>query len=150
MTFQNLYNISREQYISFIGIMFRHFKYRLLGKNIYSSTKSRIQSVKNILLDGCLSVGFIGSEFSSIHDVTQLNIWGQMFVKGNVSINRGSRISVMNGANLSLTNCFINSNVIIQCEHSIEIGDGSAIGWGTQICDEDYHNVKYANTPPVV
>lgn len=148
MKIRDLILCSRSKHLCFLGMLIRHIKYKLRGKNIVTDTRTKIYGLKNILMSGRLSVGFVGPEFVSRNDSTQLNIIGKMQSLGQVTIHRGSRISVMNGANLFLTNCFINSNVIIQCEHSIEIGDGSAIGWGTQICDEDYHNIKYANTPP--
>ena len=82
-----------------------------------------------------------------IQDVyTVCKLIGTLIVNGIVRIQRGCRIDVGDAAMLELNNCFINSNCIILCQHGISIGYGTAIGWNTQICDEDYHQVICANT----
>lgn len=148
MKIRNLYYISHGQNECFLILLLKHLYYKAHRRNIVAFNNTHINGVDCIHVNrGRLMIGMKCPEFSSPHDVTQLYIRGSLNVAGFVRINRGCRISVMDEARLSLMNCFINANVIIQCEHAITIGSESSIGWGTQICDEDYHGIVYENAP---
>ena len=123
----------------------KYFYYRLFHKLIVlCGSFVKIVGIKRIIQqNGSLMIGLIGPEFVVNSDPTLLYITGALHILGSVTINKGSRVCVMDSGTLCLDSCFINSNVHIMCEHEIYIGKGSAIGWGTQICDEDYHSIEY-------
>lgn len=146
MKLKKLYTFCHERDTSFIRALIKHVYYKLrYSLNVVCGNAVQILSPRNIHIhEGRLEVGFVGPEFVVDSDKTLIFSTGSMIVSGRVLINKGSRICVVDRGGLTLNNCFINSNVVILCEHNIHIGSGTAIGWGTQICDEDYHRIKYA------
>ena len=134
--------LDNHSILPMVRYVFFHFAYRLrliVGNTVKCVGLSNISQHS-----GTLQLGFIGPEFIVDSEPTLLYLKGKLDLTGYVTINKGTRICVMEEGQLNLTNCFINSNVIIMCEHGISVGDGSAIGWGTQICDADYHKIEYS------
>lgn len=142
-----LYRLGKQNDCFFIGLLLRHVYYKLrYNLNIILDNSVSIINPRNIWIqNGRLEVGFVGPEFVMKSDKTLLHCSGSVHMLGRVRINKGCRVYVAPKGHLVLSDCFINSNVIIMCEHTVSIGAGSAIGWGTQICDEDYHYISYAN-----
>ena len=95
----------------------------------------------NPIVKGRLEVAMDDSILSFPHTKTIIHSGGDFLNNGIVRINRGCRIEIGDGATLELNNCFINNNCLILCKHGIKIGSESAIGWNTQICDEDFHEI---------
>ena len=142
-----LYKLGKQNGCVSIGLFLRHIYYKLrYNLNMVLTDPVSIVTPCNISIQhGRLEVGFVGPEFVMRRDKTLLHCSGKVLVHGRVRINKGCRIYVAPKAQLILSDCFINSNVIIMCEHAVAIGAGSAIGWGTQIIDDDYHVIQYAN-----
>ncbi|HEU5407759.1 MAG TPA: acyltransferase, partial [Nitrospira sp.] len=97
----------------------------------------------NISVRGELKVGIRAPGFQSGKDWTFLRVRGSLLVIGNVSLGRGSRIEIGEGAICKLTSCNLNGASDIIISHGLEIGEGSVIAWGCQIMDNDWHNVNY-------
>lgn len=146
MRITTLYNYSRVYKTSFIYLILSHLYYKVCkGKNLLLYPHTIINGLANLLIKGRLLVGLDATGFSLPSDITMLSINGSLTSYGVNRISRGCRVEVGTGAKLELNNCFINSDVRIICTQQIIIGDDSAIGWGTQICDNDFHSVIYAN-----
>lgn len=146
MRITTLYNYSRVYKINFIYLIFSHLYYKVCkGKNLLLYPHTIINGLPNLLIKGRLLVGLDAAGFSLPSDITMLSINGSLTSHGVNRISRGCRVEVGIGAKLELNNCFINSDVRIIFTQQIIIGDDSAIGWGTQICDNDFHVVTYAN-----
>ena len=65
---------------------------------------------------------------------------GRLIVEGTAWVGRGSRLDVGPGATLSLGPAVsVSPDVLIVSTTSVTIGEGSAIGWGSQILDSDFH-----------
>ncbi len=148
MKFAALYRLGKQNDGFSIGLLLRHIYYKLrYNLNMVLDNSVSIVNPRNIQIPkGRLEVGFVGPEFVMRSDKTLLCCLGKVSVSGRVRINKGCRVYVAPKAQLFLSDCFVNSNVIIMCEHGVTIGANSAIGWGTQIIDDDYHSIQYANS----
>ncbi len=83
---------------------------------------------------------------TSYHGFVARNVWshlrvrGRLIVEGTAWVGRGSRLDVGPGATLSLGPAVsVSPDVLIVSTTSVTIGEGSAIGWGSQILDSDFH-----------
>lgn len=146
MKIRDVYTICRQSDTLFIPMLLRHLYWRLVRRtNIIMSTKVKWYGRGRPDISGRLMVGCDNSILSHSNTLTTIKMYGNFIVNGLVRVQRGCRIEIQNNATLELNNCFINNNCLILCEHNILIGSGTAIGWNTQICDEDYHDVVSVN-----
>lgn len=135
-----LYTYCRNCGVPFLHTWLRHL-YLLL------TTKQNVVVGQDVSMDakpmvnGRLMIGMDNSILSLPKSSTWIKNAGEFICKGIVDINRGCRIEVSEDARLVLDNCFINNNCLILCQHEMSVGSGTSIGWNTQICDEDYHEV---------
>lgn len=130
----------KEKEIAFLPIWFRHLWLRLTTKqNIVSG--GHVSLSGKIDVKGRLMIGMDNIILSLPKTSTWIKTAGDFMCNGIVNIHRGCRIEVAEGAKLELNNCFINNNCLILCQHGISIGVDTAIGWNTQILDEDFHEV---------
>ena len=142
MRIRDIYTTCKQSDINFIPTLIRHWYWRIVRHaNLLISSRVFWSGNGNANINGRLTVGFDNSILSHPHTPTTIKMFGNLIVKGIVRIQRGCHIEVGEGATLELNNCFINNNCLILCEHGISIGAETAIGWNTQICDENYHEV---------
>lgn len=142
MHIKDIHTICKKNGIRFVPTLIRHWYWRIVGHvNILLSSHVHWFGNDKTDIRGRLMVGFDNSILSHPNTPTTIKMFGNLIVNGIVRIQRGSRIEVGEGATLELNNCFINNNCLILCEHGLSIGAETAIGWNTQICDEDYHDV---------
>lgn len=85
---------------------------------------------------------YIGINYSyplpSVIDIYQ----GELFIKGNVSINRGCKIRISKNSILEIGDgTFINEGSKIYCEEGIIIGKNCAIGFDSKLMDTDIHKI---------
>ena len=117
--------------------------YHLFSKNILAHHNTTILGIRRIETDGWLYVGISPSGYLNKHDRTFLNVRGKLVIQGTVSIYKGCRIFVAEGAVCTLKSCYITGLANLFVGHSLEIGKGSLIGWGSQILDHDAHSISY-------
>ena len=142
MHIKDIHTICKQSGISFVPTLIRHWYWRLVRHvNILLSPHVHWFGKGRININGRLMAGFDNSVLSHPNTPTTIKMFGNLIVTGIVRIQRGSRIEIGEGATLELNNCFINNDCLILCEHGLSIGAESAIGWNTQICDEDYHEI---------
>ena len=113
---------------------------------IDGKTKLNIEKNAQIINRGYLSMGLNPDEFypSSSPGLLHLFENSKLVLNGNVKVGCGVLIEVYKDACLEIgSNVFINSNAVIICSKSIKIGDDTGIGWNTEICDTDYHQVLH-------
>lgn len=131
-----------------VGFIMRYIKSRALYHcNVLTTGNVVMRGMRNMRVDGRLSIGIGNAAFSLPSDKTYLLIDGTLESRGMTRISRGCRVQIAKDASLMLDNCFINCDTRMICTHGISIGAGSAIGWGCQFCDEDFHSLEYANAP---
>ena len=72
-------------------------------------------------------------------------IWevsGRLVINGTVGIGRGSRISIANGATLTLGDKFvITGNSTIICQKEIIFGSDCLLSWDVLVMDTDFHHI---------
>lgn len=88
------------------------------------------------------------------------NIWelsGTLVIKGNANIGRGSKMSVADGATLTMgKNLAITGNNQIICQKEISFGDNDLLSWDILIMDTDFHKIipvdnnEHINLPSVI
>lgn len=140
MRAKDLYSYCKMNGVAFITSWFRHVWLRLsIKQNIVVGRKVTLCGKPDVR--GRLMIGMDNSILSLPKTRTWIKNAGELICSGIVDIHRGCRIEVADGAQLVLDNCFVNNNCLILCQHGISIGTNTAIGWNTQICDEDYHKV---------
>jgi tetrahydrodipicolinate N-acetyltransferase len=106
------------------------------GSRIRAHRKARVRLSPGSLL-------FVGLE----HDggagtALRLRPGAELVVDGTVQIMRGCRVTVWDGASLSIgTRSFVNDGSTIVCYERIRIGSGCAISWNTTVTDTDVHRL---------
>ncbi len=87
---------------------------------------------------GCHDVGTLDLLYSR----TMWEVMGTLIIKGKTSIGRGSKISIGNGAVLTLgRNFMINGNSAIICQKEISFGNDCLLSWDILMMDTDFHSV---------
>ena len=77
---------------------------------------------------------------------SMLELLGTLVIKGKVSIGQGSKISVAEGATLTLGEEFrITGNSEIVCHKAITFGSDCLMSWDILLMDTDFHHVLDAN-----
>jgi acetyltransferase-like isoleucine patch superfamily enzyme len=76
-------------------------------------------------------------------DKTIVDLHGDLSTRGDVSIGKGCRIWVGEGAHCVLEDCYISANTLAIVRHGLTIGAGSAISWGCQFLDDDWGTIFY-------
>ena len=112
-------------------------------RGCYVHAYGHVEGYENIAVEGELRIGIRAPGFQSGKDCTLLLVRGRLEVAGSVSIGRGSRVEIAKGALCRLTNCNLNGASDLVIRHGLEIGSDSAISWGCQIMDDDWHNLDY-------
>ena len=79
---------------------------------------------------------------------TIMELHGELRICGKVSIGRGCRIWVGDGALCVLDDCYMSGNTLAFIRHGLTIGAGSAISWGCQFLDDDWNTVLYPGKRP--
>lgn len=129
------------------GLLFilKNLPFWIRGQIIFASPRAIIVHPKNIHVEGTLYIDLSYTGFLHEGDRSFLNINGEMLVRGNVTIGKGSRFDVGAGAVCMLNNCKISgmSNFIIQ--HGLTIEDNSRIAWGCELLDNDQHVSVHAD-----
>ena len=68
---------------------------------------------------------------------------GELVINGNFSAGPGTKIIIGSNAVLILgDNSYITANTEIYCTTKIIIGNSTAISWGVQILDSDFHSIN--------
>jgi acetyltransferase-like isoleucine patch superfamily enzyme len=72
----------------------------------------------------------------------------RLSIHGDVSINRGTRVLIDQGAHLEIGHqSYINYNSAVTCFEHITIGSNCAISWNTNIFDGNAHELIVAGVP---
>lgn len=111
---------------------------------IDGKTRLNIQKNAQIINKGCLTMGLKPDDFfPSTRPCTFTMLENsKLILNGTVRVGRGVIIEIQKSACLEIgKNVCVNSNVSIICAQSIKIGDNTGIGWDTEICDTDYHQI---------
>lgn len=143
-TLIKLYKKCRRSDTSFLILIIKALYYKLRKKNILVHQRVTIKGLNNIQTDGLLTVGIDYIGFSDRSDKTLLNIKGNLKVKGDFTIQRGSRWDIGTNATVTLgNNGYIHSFSLFVIMHQLEIGDDCAISWNCQFLDSDFHEISY-------
>jgi acetyltransferase-like isoleucine patch superfamily enzyme len=76
-------------------------------------------------------------------DKTIVDLHGDLRTRGDVSIGKGCRIWVGDGAHCVLEDCYISANMLAIIRHGLTIGAGSAISWDCRFLDDDWNTLCY-------
>lgn len=148
MRIRDIYTTCKQSDICFVPTLIRHWSWRVVRHaNVLLSPCVHWSGNGIINIHGRLTIGFDNSILSHPHTPTTIKMFGNLIVNGIARIQRGCRIEIGEGATLELNNSFINNNCLILCQHGISIGAETSIGWNSQICDEDYHEVVRCEQP---
>ena len=87
-----------------------------------------------------------------VYERTILEISGNLIIKGNAYIGRGTKISVAKGETLTFgDNLEITANTQIICQKEIEFDNNNLLSWDILIMDTDFHKLikdeVYINRP---
>ena len=131
----------RKNPLAGILFVFQNLPFWLRGQMVFASPGAIIRHGRNLDVDGILYVDLANTGFLHEGDHSYLNLSGRMSIRGRVSIGRGSRFDIGEGAVCTLINCRVSgmSNFIIQ--YSLLIDDNSRIAWGCELMDNDQHNL---------
>jgi acetyltransferase-like isoleucine patch superfamily enzyme len=122
--------------------------YHLLSKHIYADHTATIRQVHNIRTNGELHIGRHYEGFMSRHDRTLVSAEGELIVNGLVSLGRGSRLYVRQGARCVLTDCSVTGLSSFVISRHLEIGAQSVVAWGCEFLDADWHTIDYPDRQP--
>lgn len=117
---------------------------RMYIANIFVHSHALIRGHRNIVVNGELKVGIRAPGFMSPSDKTAIKVYGRLQIEGSVSIGRGSRIEIGDGAVCALDGCNLNGASDFIIRYGLTIGAGSTISWGCQFLDSDWHDISYA------
>lgn len=128
----------------------RSLSYWAQGQPILAHPNTRILGLKNIHIDGRLTLGLTHVGFLHDGDRTYVNIYdrGRLDVRGSVAIARGCRLDISRGACCLLDSCTINGRTRLLVSHGLEIGAGTIISWDCEFLDDDWHEVDYPGKRP--
>lgn len=131
-----------------LGFVIKNIKFKMKRKNIIVHNNTIIKGLRNIdTQEGKLRIGLSDIGFLNKHDRCYLNIRGKLIIKGNVRIDKGSRLDIGPNAICILDSCSIGSFVKIIIQHHLEINKNSAVSWDCQILDEDFHQMLSNGCP---
>jgi acetyltransferase-like isoleucine patch superfamily enzyme len=131
--------------VNYWGLLFKSTYYHFLGKKIYAHPKTMIRGLPNIESTDPIFIGTSYVGFLNKYDRTYLNIKGKLITKGYVAIGKGCRFDIGKDAVCRLSNCSITGQTNFIITHSAEIGDNSAISWGCEFLDTDFHKIDYSD-----
>jgi acetyltransferase-like isoleucine patch superfamily enzyme len=117
--------------------------YHLFRRRIFAHHNTVIRGIQNIESHGRLLIGTGYTGLFNGHDRTFLRINGKLITHGTVHIGKGSRVFVGKNATCTLTQCSITGHSNFNITHHLEIGPGSAIAWGCEFLDNDFHTLEY-------
>ena len=124
---------TRNQFLSFI-----------IGWN--TIIKMKKNSAISVYPSGRLTIGM--NELNRRKTVLILEKYASLSILGKVSIFNGCRISVGEGATLTIgNNTYVNESSRIMAVEKITIGDACAISWNVTIIDSDMHSIVINNIP---
>jgi len=129
--------------VNYWGLLFKSAYYHFLGKKIYAHPKTTILGLSNIEATDPIYIGTSYVGFLNRYDRTFLNINGKLVTEGYVAIGKGCRFDIGKDAFCKLTNCSITGQTNFIITHSAEIGSNSAISWGCEFLDTDFHKIDY-------
>ena len=133
----------RKSDSSLLLVIIRYIRYKIAGKNILANNKVIIKGLKNIHTNGLLQIGMAHVGFMHKHDITYLNINGDLIFQDNYSIGKGCRFDIGNNAIAKFGSGSVTSKSNFIIMHGITIGDESAISWGCEFLDDDFHQITY-------
>ena len=125
-------------------LLLNTFYYSRYG-NIIVHPNTRITGGGWLSISGTLTVGVSIRLLMHPSDRTIVDLHGDLCTRGDVSIGKGCRIWVGEGARCELEDCYISGNTLAFIRHGLTIGAGSAISWGCQFLDDDWNTVHYPN-----
>jgi len=141
---QRLYALCKKSNSTFLIVLLRHVYYRMKGRTIFAHQRAIIVNPDHITTQGPLKVGLDYAGFAHQHDVTYLNVDGQLICQGPVSIGRGCRLAVGAQARIELgERVFINALTNFIIMHTLRIGRDCNISWECQFLDDDFHEIDY-------
>ena len=143
--YRNLYNTCKKSGTYFSSVVYREMIYRLFhNKKFWVHQNVKINGVKNIDINGRLTVGLSYVGFIHKSDKTLLNVKGKLRFSGDYSIGRGCRFDIGTNAIVSFgKGGYITANTTFIIMHKLIIGDNCAISWDCQFLDDDLHEIRY-------
>jgi acetyltransferase-like isoleucine patch superfamily enzyme len=111
--------------------------------NIVVHPNTHIRGGRWLSIAGKLTVGRPIRMLMHPSDKTIVDLHGDLRTRGDVSIGKGCRIWVGDGAHCVLEDCYISANALAFIRHGLTIGAGSAISWGCQFLDDDWGTLFY-------
>lgn len=110
----------------------------------------------HICFEGSLRKGAFSFGFGNVGifnpgvDCCILDVRGEIRLSGTANFGVGSRLSVGNGATVSLGDNFVNTAALtLVCMERITIGGNVLVSWDTTVMDSDFHSVKNLQTGEV-
>lgn len=117
--------------------------YNFQGKKIFAHHNTQIKGIKNIQVNGHLTIGKEYVGFLDGNERTLLNIKGKLIINGTVSIGKGCRLDIGKNAICTLNSCTINCETRLIIMHNLTVGKKSTISWRCELLDEDFHEIDY-------
>jgi acetyltransferase-like isoleucine patch superfamily enzyme len=111
--------------------------------NVVVYPNTQITGARWFSISGKLTVGRPIRLLMHPSDKTLVDLHGPLDIRGEVSVGKGCRIWVGEGANCALEECYISGDTLAFIRHGLTIGAGSAISWGCQFLDDDWNALYY-------
>jgi len=126
---------------TFLPVYLRHRRHLAQGKFILASNRAIIRGIENIQTLDLLEVGMSNIGFVTRHDRTLLNIMGKLKINMHYLIGKGCSFVVGGGAVAEFGHGYVGPNTKFIITNGLTVGNGSAISWGCQFLDDDYHRI---------
>lgn len=127
---------------------------RINGKLIpYKNSFFILHKTAKITLNGSLIINDNCIKRNGRSTIIRMDGNSEMNVNGSFSIYYGGDVICFKNSKLTLGSGFCNSNVMIRCTNSINIGNNVAISHDVTIMDSDAHSIGYEGyqmTKPVI
>ena len=112
---------------------------------IVTSTRFSVRGVGRIQLlkKSRIYLGTTFFGFIDKHTRGLIRVRGRLIIDGVVRVGRGASWDIGPEGTLEIRNgTYFSPHVRIVCSESITVGAGSAIGWGVEILDADFHQIS--------
>ncbi|WP_319421336.1 acyltransferase [Pleurocapsa sp. FMAR1] len=129
--------------VNLISFALKSAYYHCKSRYIFAHPNTCIQGLTNIKTTGKLFIGNRYVGFLNKHDLSFLNISGQLQINGKVELGKGCRLDICQNAICILDNCTINGKTNLIIAHGLTIGKESTISWGCEFLDKDWHEINY-------
>jgi acetyltransferase-like isoleucine patch superfamily enzyme len=143
---KKIFNVLREcsiYYYIFVNYLRKNTIGKRGGFKPLKNTKCSIDKSALLEFNGVFTLNRDTIRGSKLESTLKAEKNSKITINGMVGICHSADIRVFEGAELSLTDTHINSNLQISCQEKITIGEGGIIATRVMIRDNDAHSLVY-------